>query len=83
MARAVPGKNRQEIAAAAASLREMMAGTVPPPTGDWEALKILTPVIEYKARHDTIMLPFEAIEKAFAERKSAGPKPPAPHAPPA
>ncbi len=70
MARAVPGKNRQEIAHAGAALREMMAGTAPPPDGDWSALKVLTPVIEYKARHDTIMLPFDAIEKAFAERKS-------------
>lgn len=69
VARTVPGKNRQEIAAAAAALRKMMAGTAPPPAGDWAALKILTPVIGYKARHDTIMLPFEAIEKAFAEKE--------------
>ena len=69
MARTVPGKNRQEIASAATALREMMAGTAPPPGGDWAELKILAPVIGYKARHDTIMLPFEAIEKAFAGRK--------------
>ena len=69
MARAVPGKSRQEIARAGAALQAMMSGTAPPPAGDWAALKVFVPVIGYKARHDTIMLPFEAIEKAFAERK--------------
>ena len=69
MARVVPGKSRQEISAAATALQSMMAGTAPPPAGEWAELKVLVPVIEYKARHDTIMLPFEAIEKAFSEIK--------------
>ncbi len=69
MARAVPGKSRQDIASAGEALQAMMAGTAPPPSGDWAELKILTPVIGYKSRHDTIMLPFEAVEKAFTQRK--------------
>jgi NifU-like protein involved in Fe-S cluster formation len=69
IARAAPGKNRQEISQAAAALREMLEKKAPPPSGDWAALKILEPVIEYKARHETIMLPFVAVEKAFADKK--------------
>ena len=69
MARAVPGKNRQEIARAGVALRDMLEKKSPLPSGDWAALKILEPVIEYKARHETIMLPFAAVEKAFTERK--------------
>ena len=69
MSRAAPGKNRQEIAQAAAMLRDMLEKKSSPPTGDWAALKILEPVIEYRARHETIMLPFEAVEKAFANIK--------------
>lgn len=69
MARAARGKDRAEIAEAGKALQAMMAGTAPPPSGDWVELKILTPVIGYKSRHDTIMLPFEAVEKAFAQKK--------------
>jgi NifU-like protein involved in Fe-S cluster formation len=69
MAKAAPGKDRAEIAAAGKALQAMMAGTAPPPSGEWADLKILTPVIGYKSRHDTIMLPFEAVEKAFAQKK--------------
>jgi NifU-like protein involved in Fe-S cluster formation len=48
----------------------MLQDAAPPPSGDWVELKILTPVIAYKARHETIMLPFEAVEKAFEERSN-------------
>lgn len=71
MIRAARGKSRPEILAAAAALRDMLEKKSPPPNdwnrwGDWAALKILEPVIDYKARHETIMLPFVAVEKAFA-----------------
>ncbi len=65
MARVIAGKTRQEIARAGAALREMLDGSGLPPTGDWADLKILLPVMEYKARHNAILLPFEAVEKAF------------------
>lgn len=66
MSRAILGKTRPEIAHAGAELREMLAGGTPP-TGDWTDLKILAPVTEYKARHNAILLPFEAAEKAFSK----------------
>lgn len=70
MTRAMIGKSRKEIAAAAAALQAMMDGAGPAPEGAWTDLKILAPVADYKARHDTVMLPFEAVEKAFAGAKN-------------
>ena len=66
MARAACGKKREDIAAVAVAVQDMLEKKAPPPSGDWAALKILVPVIDYKARHETIMLPFVAVEKAFA-----------------
>lgn len=66
--RVAPGKNRQEICAAKASLQAMMDGGAVP-EGDWAELKILAPVVGYKSRQETVMLPFDALEKAFAEKK--------------
>lgn len=67
MAKAIPGKNREEVAQAGEALKAMLSGA-PAPTGDWAALKILEPVREYKARHNAILLPFEAVEKAFQKK---------------
>ena len=39
------------------------------PAGDWAALRILEPVKDYKARHNSILLPFEAVEKAFKNKQ--------------
>ena len=64
------GKSRADIAAAAQALQLMMDGVSPPPGGAWEELKILAPVVDYKSRHDTVMLPFAAVEKAFSQLKS-------------
>lgn len=66
MARAIIGKTRAEIAAAGAELKAMLDKKSAPPSGEWGALKILEPVIDYKARHESIMLPFDAVEKAFS-----------------
>jgi NifU-like protein involved in Fe-S cluster formation len=64
MKTAVLGKSRQEIFRAGEELRGMLQGGAAP-GGDWAGLKILAPVRDYKARHDSILLPFEAAEKAF------------------
>lgn len=64
MTQAIPGKTRADIRRAGEDLRQMLEGA-PPPTGDWAALKILAPVADYKARHNSVLLPFEAVEKAF------------------
>ena len=66
MKTAILGKTREEIARAGEGLRAMLEGGAPP-AGDWAALKILAPVREYKARHNSILLPFEAVEKALKQ----------------
>ena len=56
-------------AMAGEDLEEMLDGKAVIPTGDWEKLIILAPVKDYKARHNAILLPFEAVEKAFNSKK--------------
>jgi NifU-like protein involved in Fe-S cluster formation len=67
MKTAVLGKTRQDIRRAGEELRSMLEGGEPP-GGDWAGLKILAPVRDYKARHNSILLPFEAAEKSFQAR---------------
>lgn len=66
MKKSILGKTRGEVKAAGEDVAAMLAGGGPP-SGDWAALKILAPVAAYPARHDSILLPFEAVEKAFAK----------------
>lgn len=68
MKSAIVGKTRAEVAAAGETLRHLLAGTEPGPAGDWAALKILAPVRDYRARHNAILLPFAAVEKAFEKK---------------
>lgn len=63
---AAVGKTADEIAAAGETLARMLAGESILPSGDFESLKILEPVKDYKARHNSILLPFEAVARAFA-----------------
>ncbi|MGH6814701.1 MAG: iron-sulfur cluster assembly scaffold protein, partial [Hyphomicrobiaceae bacterium] len=39
----------------------------PPPTGRWTDLAVLAPVKDYKARHASTLLVFDAVETAIAE----------------
>ena len=73
MQRAILGKSRAEITKAGDALEDMLAGKPVLPTGDWERLKILEPVKDYKARHNSILLPFEAVEKAFRTKGETKP----------
>lgn len=70
MASAIIGKTREEIAAAGRELSDMLDGLPVSPRNDWARLRILEPVRDYKARHNSILLPFEAVEKAFKNRDS-------------
>lgn len=61
------GKTRQDIQAAGTQLRAMLENHAPPPVGDWADLKVLEPVRDYTARHNAVLLPFVAVDKAFAQ----------------
>jgi len=66
MKRAIIGKTREEIAAAGKETARMLQhGDVP--TGDWKDLAVLKVVADYPARHNSVLLPFEAADKAFID----------------
>ncbi len=67
MRKSILGKTREDIATAGATLQTMLDGGMTP-VGDWADLKILAPVAAYPARYNALLLPFEAVEKAFARR---------------
>lgn len=68
MKKAIIGKTRADVARAGEELEAMLDGKPVVPSGDWAKLVILAPVKDYKARHNSILLPFEAVEKAFRSR---------------
>jgi len=45
----------------------MLKENGPPPTGRWADLAILEPVRDYKARHASTLLVFDAVERALDE----------------
>lgn len=67
LAVAAIGKTASDIKAAYDAVVNMFEKEGPSPSGDWKLLEILEPVREYPARHDTIYLPFMAVEKAFLQ----------------
>ncbi len=69
MRNAIIGKNREDVKKAGADMAAMLEGRDVLPSGDWADLGILLPVRDYKARHNSIMLPFEAVEKAFSKKE--------------
>lgn len=65
MRRALIGKGLSDIRRIARQMEDMLSGATPVFDADWQELSVLEPVRDYKARHNSIMLPFEAVEKAF------------------
>jgi NifU-like protein involved in Fe-S cluster formation len=71
MARHIVGANAQELRALRETMRRMLKENGPPPTGRFEEAKVLEPVRDYKARHASTMLTFDAVVEAI-ERIEAG-----------
>ncbi|MEM9317542.1 MAG: iron-sulfur cluster assembly scaffold protein [Pseudomonadota bacterium] len=67
MARYVIGRTRAEIEAGRDALAAMLAGTGDGPGAPWEDYDVLTPARDYRNRHASIMLAFEATAQAMAE----------------
>jgi NifU-like protein involved in Fe-S cluster formation len=61
------GARAAELRETAAAMRRMLKEDGPPPTGRFAELAILEPVRHYKARHGSVMLVFDAIERAIDE----------------
>lgn len=67
MARNIVGSTAAELRAVGATMRKMLKENGPPPNGKWADLAILEPVRNYKARHASTLLVFDAVEDAIAQ----------------
>jgi NifU-like protein involved in Fe-S cluster formation len=74
MARHVVGAKAGELRAVREQMLKMLKENGPPPTGRFEELKFLEPVRDYKARHASTLLTFDAVVDAIdqieAKRRS-------------
>src|SRR5438477_3616168 len=61
MARHVVGATSGELRALRERMRAMLKESGSPPDGRWDDLKVLEPVRDYKARHASTMLTFDAV----------------------
>ena len=73
------GSNAAELRAVAGQMRRMLKEGGEPPSGRWADLAVLEPVRDYKARHASTLLVFDAvldaigqIERARLAREAAG-----------
>ncbi len=65
--REIVGTSAAEFRAVGETMRAMLMENGPPPTGKWADLAVLEPMRDYKARHTSTMLVFEAINRALDE----------------
>jgi len=74
MARHVVGSHANELRELRETVRKMLKESGMPPTGKWADLAVLEPVRDYKARHASTMLTFDAVVSAIdqieAKRRS-------------
>ena len=67
MARHVIGAKAGELRDVREQMLKMLKENGPPPTGRFEELKFLEPVRDYKARHASTMLTFDAVVDAIGQ----------------
>ena len=65
MARHVIGSTAEELRALRGQMYRMLKEDGPPPTGKWADLEALLPVREFKARHASTLLTFDAVVDAI------------------
>ena len=73
MARQIVGSTPQELRELRETMTAMLKAGGPPPEGKWAEFSVLEPVREYKARHASTLLTFDAVVDALGqiERASA------------
>jgi NifU-like protein involved in Fe-S cluster formation len=67
MARHVVGAKSGELRAVREKMRSMLKENGTPPEGRWADLAVLEPVRDYKARHASTMLTFDAVVDAIGK----------------
>jgi NifU-like protein involved in Fe-S cluster formation len=65
MARHIIGAKPAELRELRETVRKMLKENGPPPTGKWADIAVLEPVRDYKARHASTMLTFDAVVSAL------------------
>ena len=65
MARHVIGKTPEELRDLRETMRRMLKENGPPPQGDFADCAVLEPVREFKARHASTLLTFDAVVQAL------------------
>jgi NifU-like protein involved in Fe-S cluster formation len=71
MASHIIGSTPAELRAVAERMRAMLKAGGDPPEGRWADLAVLEPVKDFKARHASTLLVFEAVEQALAQAERA------------
>jgi NifU-like protein involved in Fe-S cluster formation len=61
MARHIVGSTPQELRALRETVRKMLKENGAPPDGKWEEIAILEPVRDFKSRHASTLLTFDAV----------------------
>jgi len=67
MGRNIIGTSADELREVGRTMRAMLKAGGPPPAGRWADLAVLQPVKDYKARHASTLLVFDAVETALGE----------------
>ena len=67
MGREIVGSSANELRAVGAAMRKMLKQGGPPPDGKWADLAVLETVRDYRARHASTLLVFDAVEEAIGK----------------
>ncbi|NJO54897.1 MAG: iron-sulfur cluster assembly scaffold protein [Bacteroidales bacterium] len=67
MARNIVGSNAEELRHLRETVRRMLKEKGAPPGGKWADVAVLEPVRDYKARHASTLLTFDAVVDAIAQ----------------
>ncbi|HXT08843.1 MAG TPA: iron-sulfur cluster assembly scaffold protein [Roseiarcus sp.] len=71
MARHIIGATPQELRGLRETMIAMLKAGGPPPAGKWAEFAVLEPVREYKARHASTLLTFDAVVDALGQIERA------------
>ena len=71
VARNIAGTPVAEFRALSAQMRAMLTGEGPPPDGKWSDLRYLQAVRDYRPRHASTLLVFDAVVEALDQLESA------------
>ena len=75
MASHVIGSTASELRELRETVRKMLKENGAPPEGKWEEIKFLEPVRDYKARHASTLLTFDAVVDAIGQIEAKAKQP--------